>query len=50
MHYHTRGGGGGGGKYSGFKVTGIIEWGQNSKHPKSLGLQTKSKNNSRTKI
>ena len=46
VHYHT----GGGGEYSGFKVTGIIEWGQKSKHPKSLGLQTKPQKNSRTKI
>ena len=26
-------------EYSGFKVTGIIEWGKKSKHPKSLGFK-----------
>ena len=26
--------------YSGFQVTGMIEWGQNSKPKKSLGLPT----------
>ena len=33
----------GGGGYSGFQVTGMIEWGQKSKPQKSLGLQTKPK-------
>ena len=38
------GGGRGGVGYSGFQVTGMIEWGQNSKHKKkSLRLQTKPK-------
>ena len=32
-----------GGGYSGFQVTGMIEWGQKSKPQKSLGLQTKPK-------
>ena len=29
--------------YSGFQVTGMIEWGQNSRPKKSLGLPTEPK-------
>ena len=48
--YTARGWGGGGGGYSGFQVTGMIEWGQKSKPPKIHRASNKMPKKTWTKI